>query len=233
MNIFLDFVCDAEPSVSQRDVSVQENVVEVAVKHQVLPQNNKIHVADKIQVTKKLSDAKLKQEPLKKNVAFDVTQDNKKVFLALTSETTKKETVAHTTKEESAKKEAVKKVVAKKVVAKKEVVKKETSKREKATVEKETTVYEKYEKFHIVSLGDNLWNISKRYYKKTSYQDIQRCVFALAGANPHIHDIDKLNIDTQLFIPLASRVNLYYKKYLYQIQLSRQMMSSKKITKAE
>ena len=226
--ILIDFVWQTESIVSQQTVDTTESTVKKQ-RERSTRQNTKVKVADKI-----ASD--FTTESVRKNVAFDITQDNEKVFLAFANKTAKKETVAHSMKKEAAKEKAVKKqVVKEQEVTKKHVAQKEVAKKiaAKKQVVAKKPVVKKQEIFHIVAVGDNLWKISKKYYKKTSYQDIQRGVFALAGANPQIRDIDKLNINTQLFIPLASKINLYYKKYLYQIQLSRQMMSSKKITKAE
>ena len=223
--IVVDFFWHTQPTISPQTVAAKESVIEKQ-REISTNENTIVQVADK-------STSNSKANSTKKNVAFDITQDNEKVFLAFADETEKKEIIAHTTEQDVAKEVTDKQETAKKeiVQAKEEVVKKEQVQEDIA--KKEVMQQAKADTFHIVALGDNLWKISKKYYKKTNYQDIQRGVFALAGANPHIRDIDRLNINTQLFVPLASKINLYYKKYLYQIQISRQMMSSKKITKTE
>ncbi|WP_372366371.1 LysM peptidoglycan-binding domain-containing protein [Candidatus Uabimicrobium sp. HlEnr_7] len=231
-----------------------------------LPQND----SDIIQTS--LSQPPLVEKELsgeiakKENVTFDITKENKKIFLALSTQETKIDKknisfpedilVSDKTETEEGTNFSNEEIEAEETDFSNEEteIAKETTFSDEEIIEEDVLVNEEdvsidnkteakdeivlfetglSQQFHIVTFGDSLWKISKKYYNKNTYKDIQKGVFALAGANPQIINIDKLNVDSQIFIPLASNVNLYYKKYLYDVQLSKEIKSSKTISKVE
>lgn len=74
---------------------------------------------------------------------------------------------------------------------------------------------------YTIKFSDSLWSIAKKCYGFDSNSDIQKGVFAIAGANEDLKNIDYLIVGKKLRIPKEKNFDFYYQNYVSYLRMRR------------